>query len=194
MGPPRRGYVTPFQALGVVIAVLSGGDKLERALAEITLKLKQPGTLRVGFLEGATYPSTPTKQLRTTYAKRTKKGTKGAVKGSPGGKPVAMIAAIQEFGTGRIPPRPFFRNAIAKYSKNWAKGIATQLKATNYDTRKTLMITGEVIAGQIRQSIIETNSPPLSPTTIARKGFSKPLIDTSHMINSVNYEVRGQKK
>lgn len=180
--------------MGVVIAVLSGGDKLERALAEITLKLNKPGTLRVGFLEGATYPSTPTKQLRTTYSKRAKKGTTGAVKGSPGGKPVAMIAAIQEFGTGRIPPRPFFRNMIAKNSKNWAKGIATQLAATNFDVRKTLMITGEVIAGQLRQSIIETNSPPLSPTTIARKGFSKPLVDTSHMLQSVSYEVKAGKK
>jgi hypothetical protein len=48
----------------------------------------------------------------------------------------------------------------------------------------------EAIAGQLRESIIKTNAPPLSPRTIARKGFAKPLIDTSHMINSVDYEVR----
>lgn len=177
------------------MVALKGGEKLEKALAELTLKLKTPGTLRVGFLEGATYPRTPTRILRDTYAKRSAKGKKGAVKGA-GLKPVAMIAAIQEFGAPKrgIPPRPFFRNMIAKKSGTWAKGIGIQLKLTNYNVRQTLMLTGEVIAGQLRQSIIETNSPPLSPVTIARKGFSKPLIDTSHMINSINYEVKGRKK
>lgn len=174
------------------MAALKGGEKLERALAELTLKLKTPGTLRVGFLEGATYPKKPTADLRAAYGKRKAKGQTGAIKGSPGTKTVAMIAAIQEFGAPKrgIPPRPFFRNMIAKKSPTWAKGIATQLKITNYDVKRTLMITGEVIAGQLRQSIIETNSPPLAQSTIARKGFSKPLIDTSHMINSVNYEVK----
>lgn len=171
---------------------MKGGEKLERALAEIATQIKKPGTLRVGFLEGATYPSKPTASLRASYAKRKAKGVQGAIKGAAGAKPVAMIAAIQEFGAPArgIPPRPFFRNMIAKKSKTWAKGIATQLKINNYNVKKTLMITGEVIAGQLRQSIIETNSPPLAASTIARKGFAKPLIDTSHMINSVNYEVK----
>ena len=49
---------------------------------------------------------------------------------------------------------------------------------------------GALIAGQLQKSINETNNPPLSPRTIARKGFDKPLIDTGHMWNSVNFEVK----
>lgn len=63
------------------------------------------------------------------------------------------------------------------------------LKSTNYDTRKTFELMGEGISGQLRQSIRDTNTPALSPITIARKGFEKALIDSGHMWNSVAYEV-----
>ena len=48
---------------------------------------------------------------------------------------------------------------------------------------------GEGIKGQLQQSIRDTNAPPLAPATVSAKGFAKPLIDSSNMINSVDYEV-----
>ena len=51
-------------------------------------------------------------------------------------------------------------------------------------------LAGEAIAGQLRQSIVDTNSPALAESTIRRKGFSKPLVDTGHMLQSVDYEVK----
>lgn len=147
------------------MATIKGGDKLQAALARLASRLAQPRTLRVGFLEGATYPD---------------------------GKPVAMIAAIQNFGAPRagIPPRPFFSNMVAKKSPEWPKAIARQLKITNNDVDAALALTGEALRGQLQQEIRETNSPALSPVTIARKGFDKPLIHTGHMLNSVGYEIR----
>lgn len=138
---------------------------MEAALAKISQGVSQPALLRVGFLEGARYPD---------------------------GKPVAMIAAIQDFGAPSrgIPPRPFFRNMVKAKKGEWPKAIADLLKANDYDAVKVLGITGEAIGGQLRQSIIDTNSPPLAPSTIARKGFSKPLIHTSVMINSIGHEVK----
>lgn len=174
------------------MATISGGDKLLTGLAVIARNVEQPATLRVGFLSGATYPSTPGKHLSqkklasTLGGKKTKVMTSGA-----GSKPVAMIAAIQEFGAPSrgIPPRPFFRNMVKAKSSEWPSAIAGVLKRNHYDAPKALNIVGEAIAGQLRQSIIQTNSPPLAPSTIAKKGFSKPLIDTGHMINSVDHEV-----
>ena len=49
--------------------------------------------------------------------------------------------------------------------------------------------TGEAIAGQLRESIINLTEPPLAPATVARKGSDKPLVDTGHMLASVDYEV-----
>ena len=48
---------------------------------------------------------------------------------------------------------------------------------------------GQGISGQLKQSIVDTNEPPLAASTIARKGFAKPLVDTGHMLQSVDYEV-----
>lgn len=142
---------------------LSGGKKLEAALAKMAKNLSKPGTLRVGFLENATYPD---------------------------GTNVAMVAALNDFGTSRTPPRPFFRNMIAAKKGEWPGGIALQLKRNDYDALKALRAVGEAIKGQLVQSIRDTNSPPLAESTIRRKGFSKPLIDTSNMIDSADYEVR----
>jgi hypothetical protein len=147
------------------MATIRGGKKFEAKLAAMVRLVSRPATLRVGFLENARYPD---------------------------GTPVAMIAAIQDFGAPSvgIPPRPFFRNMIKNKQGEWPKAVAGVLKANNYDAVKTLEITGAAIAGQLRQSIIDTNSPPLAPSTIQRKGFAKPLVDTGHMLNSVDYEVQ----
>ena len=144
---------------------LSGGSGLQKALGDIARKLGgRKTTLKVGFLSGATYPD---------------------------GTPVAMIAAIQDFGAPSrgIPPRPFFRNMIKARSKDWPGALQLLLMGNGNDAEKALQLLGAGIAGQLRQSIIDTNEPPLAPATIARKGFSKPLIDTSVMINSIDFEV-----
>lgn len=121
-------------------------------------------TLRVGFLEDATYPN----------------GTR-----------VALVAAVQNFGAPSrgILPRPFFSNAVDDGGKRWGKLLAKILPTTGFDAKRSLELLGEEVKGDIRQSIIDTNEPPLKEATIERKGFDKPLIHTSHMINSVDDEV-----
>ena len=146
------------------MAAFIGGKQLQLHLAKLASQVAAPATLRVGFLENAKYPN---------------------------GTPVAMIAAIQDFGAPRanIPPRPFFRNMIRTKQREWGPAVARLLKANAWDAVRALNQAGQAIAGQLRQSIQDTNFPPLQPGTIKRKGFSKPLIDTGHMFNSVDYEV-----
>lgn len=144
------------------MAKVSGGKKLEIALAKIAALLDQPGTLRVGFLEGAT---------------------------APNGDSIPLRAAMNEYGHGNVPPRPFFRNMIAAKSGEWPEGVAYQLKATNYDVHLTLSRTAEAIKGQLQESILDLWSPALSPKTIKKKGFEKPLIEHGDMINAVAWEI-----
>lgn len=144
------------------MVAITGGRRLEEALARITARVSKPAILRVGFLERARYQDST---------------------------PVAMIAALQDFGTGTIPPRPFFRNMIAAKKGEWPAAIARLVKDNDYDAARALDIVGAVIAGQLRQSITDTNAPPLAESTIRRKGHSKPLIDTGHLFNSVDHEV-----
>ena len=146
------------------MATVRGGAKLDAALRELAAKVAVPATLRVGFLENARYPD---------------------------GTPVAMIAAINEYGRPPTqPPRPFFRNMIRDKQGEWPKAIVDLLKANDLDAVKALDLAGAAIAGQLRQSIVDLVSSALAASTIRRKGFDKPLIDTGHMLNSVDHEVK----
>lgn len=148
------------------MVAITGDKAVQRRLEEIAALLGNGGGVRVGFLEGATYP---------------------------GGTPVALVAAIHNFGApaAGIPPRPFFSNMIADKSPEWGPAIGQLMVDNDYDVAKVLALAGEAIAGQLRQSIVDTNSPPLKEATIRRKGFDKPLIGvTGTMLNSVRYEVQ----
>lgn len=147
------------------MAKVKGGDKADQALADIARQLGKANSLSVGFMENATYPD---------------------------GTSVAMVAAIQEYGAPSrgIPPRPFFREMINERSPSWPAAVRQLLKANGYDTRITLEQVGMAIKGQLQEKITTFVGVPLSPITIARKGHDKQLIDTSHMLHSVDYEVK----
>ncbi len=147
------------------MAEVKGGDKFAAELQRMAGAVQSAESVKVGFLSNATYPD---------------------------GKPVAMVAAIQNWGAPRagILPRPFFTNMVKDKSPEWGPATGELLKANDYDAAKTLAQVGEVVAGQLRQSIRDTNFPPLAESTIARKGFDKPLVETGHMFNSVDYEVK----
>lgn len=139
----------------------SGGDKIRKALIDAAGKAK-PEVLRVGFLQDATYPD---------------------------GTSVATVAFFNEFGTSRAPPRPFFRQMIASKSPGWGQALVKALRANGGDTHAALNLMGEGIKGQLVESIRNFSSPGNAPSTIAKKGFDKPLVDTGLMIRSVDYEV-----
>lgn len=118
------------------------------------------------------------------------------------GTPVAYIAAIQEFGhpEGNIPSRPFFRNAIKANEKKW-QAASSQLMLSVIEGKlskeQALDQLGAMIKGDIQESIIDGEFEPLKQSTLdARQSrkrtagvASKPLIDTGHMMRSVDYVV-----
>lgn len=139
---------------------LKGGDKLQQALSDIAEKMS--GAVKAGFLEGATYPD---------------------------GTPVAAVAFWNEFGTTNIPPRPFFRTVITEKSSEWADRLGKAVVYYEYDAEKSLDAIGQVIVEDIQQSIVGWTDPENAESTEKKKGFNKPLIETSHMQNSVEHEV-----
>lgn len=140
---------------------LKGADSLMKKLQEIAEKMNA-GSVSVGFMAGATYPD---------------------------GTGVPQVAFWNEFGTISSPPRPFFRGMISEESGTWPEKMAKLAKATKYDGEKVLGMMGEDIQGALKESINKFDSPALAESTIKGKGFSKPLIDTGHMINSITYKV-----
>lgn len=104
------------------------------------------------------------------------------------GTPVAQVAFWQEFGTAKIPMRPFMRNAIAKNTRKWGDSVKTALIGTN-DSEKALKMLGEIMRGDIVLSLTNLNTPPNAPSTIKQKGSSNPLIDTGLLRNSITWEL-----
>ena len=133
----------------------------------------QSKTLRVGWFETARYQD---------------------------GTPVAYVAAIQEFGHGAIPPRPFMRPTIEAQRQAWRDTLrkgAKQVLAERLTFEQMLTAFGLSAAGQVAESIKAVTAPPLSPRTLAARqakkktpGVStKPLIDTALMFQSVTAQV-----
>ncbi|MHB8272529.1 hypothetical protein [Bradyrhizobium sp.] len=143
---------------------IQGGQKFAAALQAMAGAVTSAESVKVGFLSSATYPD---------------------------GTPVALIAAINNWGAPSRgqPPRSFFGNLIAHHSHEWGPATGELLVANEYDAAKTLAQVGEAVSGQLRQEIVDLTEPPLAPSTIRRKGFSKPLIERGIMLNAVDFEV-----
>ena len=140
-----------------------GGKKLTLALKAIEQKIVNAGVLRVGFLEGSKDPT---------------------------GTPNAQKAFWNEFGTVRIPARPFFRTTIAKESPAWGDKLGKAVKYYNYDGQKALAALGQSMRDDVENSIAQWTTPGNSAATIAKKKFDKPLVDKGDMQRAVDYDVK----
>lgn len=103
---------------------------------------------------------------------------------------VAQVAAFNEFGTVRIPARPFFRQALDNNREaliSFTSAIARRVMDGTVQPRQGLQLIGEWMAAKIKASITSGDFLPNSPITIARKKSSRPLIDTGQMRQSVTH-------
>lgn len=110
------------------------------------------------------------------------------------GTPVAMIAAIHEFGAPSkgIPERSFLRSSIAQNMAKYMRFNRTNLLAIlqmKMTPDKALSLLGEMAAGDAKKMIRHGDFVPLLPATIRAKGSSKPLIDTTTMVQTLTYTV-----
>ena len=109
---------------------------------------------------------------------------------------MAEIATWNEYGIG-VPERPFMRTAARRHGKKWAREFRLRMKEAIAQRRT--VVQGAAIVGNIARADVQmtlTKGPwtPNAPYTIARKGSSRPLIDTGQMRQSIRYQVsRGAK-
>lgn len=97
---------------------------------------------------------------------------------------MAALAAVLEFGNERIPSRPFLRQTLdenqAKYSQMFAEGLQ--------DGKAVMQIYQSIALiaqADVQQNIVNGDWVANAPSTIKRKGSSKPLIDTGRLRQSV---------
>ncbi len=162
-----------------------GLDSLQKKLAEMLAKIAGNPVVKVGFFEGST---------AGWSGPRPRKGKRSTVKADEakgGSAPAAFIAMLMNIGNpGRgLPARPFWDNWKEKHGHTWGDLIAAGLVHTNYNAKAALELCGVKMAEQLKKEIAEFSGEPLSPKTIAAKGFDTPLIDSHGMINAVDFKV-----
>lgn len=110
------------------------------------------------------------------------------------GTPVAYVGAIHEYGAPEvgIPQRSFLRSTEAEKQQEWAGHMEDGVKAViagAVTPEQVLEMVGMSAAGDVIQTISTIQEPPLSPRTVERKGFSKPLVDTGLLKASITSKV-----
>lgn len=106
----------------------------------------------------------------------------------PDGTSVATVAFMNEYGTAKIPPRPFFRQTISEQKSNWTK-LAKDAIQMGYSIEHTLGLVGAQMQTDIQYSIMTWTTPPNADYTVAMKGFNAPLRHTLLMHDSIKFEV-----
>lgn len=109
---------------------------------------------------------------------------------------IATIAVYNEFGTKRIPARPFMQTA---YRLNIRQRIPERLKIEarkvvlgKQDAMRGIGRVGAFLASETKKVVRAWAAPANKPSTMrAKKGVNNPLIDTGQMVNSITHvEVR----
>lgn len=107
---------------------------------------------------------------------------------------VAEIAAILEFGTidGHIPARSAFKSTFDEKREELAamgKKLIGQIIDGKMTTERALNIMGAKLANEIKLKITTGPGipPPNAPSTIKKKGSSRPWVDTGRLIQSLTW-------
>lgn len=166
---------------------VKGGQKAAKYLANLATKLGGKKFVKVGFFEDEKYPAGDTSRFFKGLAKHTGKTSTQPPKPTVGLN-IAQVAAWNNFGTSRVPPRPFFSNMIKDKSPKWGEQLARVLKASNNDAAVAMDKMGEGIQGQLVEAIVKWPKDNAA-LTVAIKGFNKGLTDTGAMQRAVGYQV-----
>lgn len=135
-------------------------------------------SIKAGVLAGATYPDESGKKLAD-----------GSIltKDPRAGLPVAMIAMALNYGTSKVPARPFMEKTITDRSAEWIKGL-TVMMTMGYDAEVAMGQIGQAMKDDIKTTISEWPADN-SAAWVAKKGFDRGLVWTSHLLNSVEWEL-----
>ena len=180
----------------MAVRSLSGGGALEAKLKDLAAKVAKPGTLQVGFLENSTYPDGTSVPMVAAIQEF--------------GAPAAGIPPRPFFRTMIAEKAPAWGGILgglvkgndfdaAKALGQMGEGIKGQLQQSIIDTNAPALSPVTLMLRKMRsedQSLVVTGKTVGEAAERVAKGetpggvSTKPLDDSGHMLNSVDYEVK----
>lgn len=114
-----------------------------------------------------------------------------------GAEPLTVldVAEWNEFGLG-VPERSFIRawfDGAQAEGKIFIRKMLLQVVAGRFTPEQAYELIGLRFVGQMQQRIADGIEPPNAASTIAKKGSSKPLIDTGQLRSSITYVIEKDK-
>ena len=108
------------------------------------------------------------------------------------GTDVLDVAITNEFGTSKIPSRPFMEQSLERnkddYHKECEVIFASAIEGKKVDV--LLELLSEKLKYDIQDEIDTKDFVPNAPYTIAKKGFDFPLYETGLLQKSINNYVK----
>jgi phage gpG-like protein len=105
---------------------------------------------------------------------------------------IVDIGIYNEFGTSRIPERPFMAQTFDKNKGEISKNIEAGLTSIIEKKAKAVPILKKIgvwYVGQVQKMFTDGTYTGNKPSTIRIKKSDKPLIDTGRLRASINYTV-----
>lgn len=139
-----------------------------KALKSLEKKLIKASheAVQVGFFDGKLHPS--------------------------GDMTIAEVAAVQEYGTREVPARPFMTTTVMRdqeflvYLEN---GLSSIYWGVTPNAKRGLRGAGQVLAESMKASVETWSNPANSLSTVRRKGFNDPLVETGTMKENISWRL-----
>lgn len=112
-----------------------------------------------------------------------------------GGMTLGEVAEANEFGTDRIPARPFLSSWAdereASALKEMSADVRSAIKAGTSPAAR-LDARAQRFAGEVQSRIAGGIPPPNAESTVERKGSSTPLVDTGQLRSAIRGKVEAK--
>lgn len=114
----------------------------------------------------------------------------------------AQLASVHEYGLGNSPARPWIGPPFRLNRKRYLERLVKSYRKALKDEQPVLVLRelerlGFLMAADIKNYVTQSPLPGVLPAnaaiTIARKGSSRTLVDSSQMVNSVTHMVITKK-
>lgn len=133
------------------------------------------------------------KELKLIDNSHVNVGVLSDVGGYPEGNvSLADVATFNEYGTSDIPPRPFMRQSFDTNRdeiKTFTDKEVDAIYSGKQNVKGALEKIGVYFVGKVKETFSKGEFVENAPSTIAKKGSSKPLIDTGRLRNSIDHKV-----
>lgn len=103
---------------------------------------------------------------------------------------LATLGYIHEYGTRTIPARPWLTQGLAASDPSaLMRRAAKEVLDGKRTAAQALERAGMAATAAVQKTITAGLEPALKPATIARKGSSKPLVDSGRLRGAITYKV-----